>query len=748
MTRRRAMVSIAMATPHNGAVIMSNPKSNPIVIKLPDDSGASQASPLFAYVVDGDGKVVETTQFKGRLAHLAANAQAVKGSRLFVGAAFPPDYPSSKIDAYALSEAGAYQVSVAFNKDNEIAIQRLPTNIGIIPPIRICEVQGNISNTVLINGVPQSGPVCCARVHICTVDWFFRWPIWLRPVIPPSVLDDLKDSIVALHEKRPVSRIRSKASSVPAVRASSRVTSQTRSASTQLKRLPSDIETQLLSATPDTIQEIVSAHSAILYPYFCAWPIFWPWFYRVVEQEVVYTDCNGHFDGWLISIGAPAVENIYVWAEASIGGCWVTIYNPPFPCNTYWNYACGTEIDITLNNPAIPPCNCGATVVDGSVWFTAIGQYGIASNVQQDETSVYGPGDIATVGCTNLYDGNQLCPFGSTLDLSLAFGPTLPATHYRWSWSYLLDSSLNPVTSATPNVITGAVERYYLWPLTDGSYETGSIPLLDTDADGNIAYLVPNYDVTSYPGVPAEAEWVSFNFLSASLDSTKINNGYVIQLNLELLNKNSAGLFEVASVPVSTFQISVDTNPATAYGGSVPAPYTSSGSGNNYLTLDPSTPGNALSLSLKVRVDNSDVTADINQAWLLDGSGVPLPGGGSGPCGFIQFTNPSQNLLLSFVASEPFNFATFGYDVTKGDSGASVVSAGGYVFESAPPFTLSGGVFSDAASVASLLGTCPQAAFAESLSVYSLATDGTNALWESGYPYYAEETNAFALTPS
>jgi hypothetical protein len=436
-----------------------------------------------------------------------------------------------------------------------------------------------------------------------------------------------------------------------------------------------------------------------------------------------------------------------VWAEASIGGCWVTIYNPPFPCNTYWNYGCGTAIDITLNNPAIPPCNCGASVIDGSVWFTAIGQYGIASNIQQDETSVYVPANIPTVGCTNLFDSNQLCPFGSTLNLYLAFGNTLPATHYRWSWRYLLDSSLQPISGASSQVITGAVQRYYLWPLSNGSFETGSIPLLDTDSGGNIAYLVPNYNANSYPGVSAEAEWVSFNFLSASLDSAKISNGYVIQLNLELLNKNAAGLFEVASVPVSTFQISADTNPADAYGGSVPAPYTANGSGNNYLTLDPAAPGNALSLSLKVRVDNSAVTANIHQAWLLDGSGMPLPNGGSGPCGFIQFNAPSQNLQLSFVASEPFKFATFDYNVTKGDSGASVIGAGGYVFANAPPFTLSGGVFSDAVSVASLLGTCTQAAFAESLSVSSLATDGSGALWESGYPYHAGETNAFALTP-
>jgi hypothetical protein len=224
---------------------------------------------------------------------------------------------------------------------------------------------------------------------------------------------------------------------------------------------------------------------------------------------------------------------------------------------------------------------------------------------------------------------------------------------------------------------------------------------------------------------------------------------------LELLNLNAARVFEVVSVPVSTFQVSKDTNPGAAYDGSIPAPYMADGSGANYLTLDPATPGNALSLSLKVRVDNSAVTAHINDAQLLDASGNPVPGGTSGLCGFIDFSDPSQGLDLSFVASEPFKFATFSYGVTKGDSGTSVISTGGYVFESAasspagaPTFDLSGGVFSAAPSVSFLLSGCKRAAFAELLTVASGATDGSSRLSQSGYPYSAEETNAFALTPT
>jgi hypothetical protein len=460
---------------------------------------------------------------------------------------------------------------------------------------------------------------------------------------------------------------------------------------------------------------------------------------------VVYTDCNGYFDGEIESVGAPVTENLYIWVEACINGSWVTVYDPPFPCNTYWNYSCGTEIDITLNNPAIAPCSCAVPVTGGTVWFTAIGSAGIAINIQQDETST--SLGLSNVGCTNFNDSNQLAPFGSQLGLYLAFGPSLPpnATHFRWKWTPLLASNMMPVVGATSSVISGPVNRYYLWPTANG-WELGSIPLMDTDSALNVAYLIPNYEVTAYGGISSNAEWVSFNFLSASFDTTQVSNGYVIQFDLELLNKNSSGVFETVSVPVGAFQVSNDTNAPAGYDGSMAAPYTSNGSGKNYLTLDPAIPGNALSFSLKVMVDNSQVVANINDACLLDANGNPVIGGTSGPCGFIQFPTPPNSVLLSFVATEPFNRARFSYSLIKGSTG-SILGASGYVFNSASPFTLSLGTYSDKPTIASLLGTCNQAAFAESLTVNSLATDGSTALCEIGGPYSASRISAFALTP-
>jgi len=387
---------------------MTSKESHPVVLKLPTDIAAHRAESLFAYVVNGDGKLVETVPFKAHSAHLQAGANTLKRSRVFVGGGVPSEVPAGAVDVFALVRAGYYQVSLGSAIGNEIQIQHLPTAIGPVSELYFCEVQGTVNNTVTLNGTPQSGPVCKARVHICAVEWYFRWPVWLRPVVPLDVLDSLKSAVVALHDQ-PVKAKR------------------TLTSAKLRKPLPADLESQILASTPATIHDIVAQYPTILYPYFCWWEIFWPWFYRVVEQDVVYTDCNGQYDAWLVGWGAPVEENIYVWVEASIGGSWVTVYNPPFPCNTWWNYACGTAIDIALEDSSIPPCNCDATVVDGTAWFTAIGQYGIATAIQQDVTSQYAPAGIYTVGCTNLFDSNQLCPFGSELDLYLAFGPTAPA---------------------------------------------------------------------------------------------------------------------------------------------------------------------------------------------------------------------------------------------------------------------------------------------------------------------------------
>ncbi len=689
---------------------MSAQGTKPITINLPSTLSSDHASSLRAYLVDSAGALVASTRFDGTTAHLALAGAAVKSPRVFIGPSFPENVPETKIDAFALSQVGAYQLSPGAG---EITLQNLPSNLILPPPYHFCNVQGNITNAVTVGGFTQSGPVCKAKVHIDTVDWYWRWPVWLRPVVPHPIIEQLQ-AIITVRRTQP----KHMSTAAP-------------------KRLPVAVEDQILAANQSNIHEVIAANANIIHPFICYYPIFWPWFYRITEQAVVYTDCNGHFDAWLLQFGT-APENIYVWVEASINGSWVTVYNPPFPCHTLLNYACGTAIDIALANAALPPCNCDSNVVDGTVWFTAIGNSAIASSIQQDITST--ALTIPNAGCTNIFDPNQLSPFGSTLALGLAAGTSLPATHYLWSWT-VLDASGNPTGAATP--ITGAISRYFLWQLPDGSWEPGAVPLQDTDSDGNIAYILPNEDITLYTSNP-NAQWDAFNFTSAYLDSTKIPSGSVIQLSLQLLNLEG-GVFTPVVVPPTTFQVSNSTNTGTGYGGSSPAP-------SDYLAFSGA---DASAFTLVVRVDNSKVIATINDAWLLDSSGNPVPFGNSGPCGFIEFTSSTPNVSLSFVASEAFNYATFSYTLYKGSSGP-IGSAAGYVFENAPftlttsdSFTLAGGTYSDKPTILALLSGCTQAAFSQDLSVASLATDGSSVLATSiGAPYAASQVTAFALTPA
>jgi hypothetical protein len=145
---------------------------------------------------------------------------------------------------------------------------------------------------------------------------------------------------------------------------------------------------------------------------------------------------------------------------------------------------------------------------------------------------------------------------------------------------------------------------------------------------------------------------------------------------------------------------------------------------------------------LKVRIDNAHCHADINDASINVGGITHL----SGPCGFLKYTDPAnQNVHLSFEASHPRNFALFQFSVVKGNNTEGVpasVNQKGYVNNSVGSYTLVAGKFSQDVNVGALKGSCPQAAFAENLSVWSLATNGTRFLWE----YDAYDTNAFAVS--
>jgi hypothetical protein len=218
-------------------------------------------------------------------------------------------------------------------------------------------------------------------------------------------------------------------------------------------------------------------------------------------------------------------------------------------------------------------------------------------------------------------------------------------------------------------------------------------------------------------------QWTSPDFWSASLDSNGLADG-TWRFDLELLN-NNGGNFQVVPVPKQVFQVSDYNNS----GNSVNAP-------DAYLNLSGA---NAVNLKVLARIDNAHCEADIQDANITINGATEY----SGSCGFLHYTDLNQQVHISFIATHPRNFARFSFGVVKGNNTQNPgINQDGYVISDAGSYILSGGVFSRNVPVSDLLGSCPQAAFAENLYVSSLATNGTRRLHE----YDDSDTNAFALS--
>jgi hypothetical protein len=735
--------------------VMEKNEQTPVVIRLSAESEIKDTQNLHAYVVDQSGKILESVPFEGSDATLKSTRKDLEGKTKIYLAQGVPRKAAHKANERMLLKAGAYQAVQNFS-GNFINLQRVPS--GVLGPWNWynCLITGSVTKDFLIDGQWQNLPVCHARVHICEVETELlrpHIPIYYRP-IPDWVINEISQEFIRLQQLAvPPPPIPDPIG--PVSQASVNFALRSLPAKTPLRQalqlptlpvIPAPLVSVLTSGSPDAIRQAIYANHALLYPYFCLWPVFWPWLYTYDEETIVYTDCNGHFEMWENTFTEDGPLNIYIWVEANIGGQWVTVYKPALPCHTWWNYKCGTDINIKVTDPRVLPCDCDLYLPGEIVWFRSIGESATALHIEQGDANMVNVQgvNLRNVGCTDIIDPLRISPFGGTLNFKLLFGDGLPTagiTHYRWKKTRIKDANLNDILNPPSTVINGQVTKSY-FVITEVSgqfhFETHSVTLGADGTGENIGYKIPHWDIYSEPLVPAAdkaltIQWTSPDFWSASLDSQSLTDGlYRFDLELGIMN---SGVFQVVSVPKPVFQVSDYNNS----GNSVNAP-------DYDLNI---VSGNARNLAIKVRIDNAACTAVIQDALLTDGHGnIVYDAHGqpvrSGTCGFIHYTSLAQAVRISFNASHPRNFATFGFGVIKGNQTESTgVSASGYVISSVGGFTLAGGLFTQDVPVSQLLGSCPQAAFSENLDVYALATDGTYRL-QSGYD--ASDVKAFALS--
>jgi hypothetical protein len=716
----------------------TSPKPVPVTVRLVHD--LEEKANLCAYIVDSNGKIVEHALFANNKADLRSTREMLHGAKVYLAQEMPKEL-ASKANERMLQKIGAYEVVKNF-AGNVLNVQRLPKVIFNPLWFGNCLITGHVNKDFNIDGQIRNLPICNARVHICEVETELirpHIPIYKRK-IPDWVIKDIgnlfKNIIIRPHGPGPDPGPEMKMN-IPFKSLNVKKFLPERMKFQTLPPLEESVMNAMASGSVATIRQAMYDYHDVLYPYFCLWPIYWPWIYSYDEETVVPTDCNGHFEMWENTLTEDGPLNIYIWVEVYINGQWVTVYKPGVPCHTWWDYQCNTDINIKVTDSRVGPCDCGRKGPADAVWFRSIGWTASALHIEQDTNSTISlqGSTLKNGGCTDIMETQKVRPFGGGLYLKLFCGANIfdaGVTHYRWKKTMIADANQNPISGST-SIISGNVSRPYLVKLSATHYETHYVQL-GAEGNGNdIAYRIPHLKVTDEP-IPAadltcssDPSWVPYwsdmFFDSAFLDSHSLNDG-IYKFELELLKKEANGSFTLVPVDKETFQISEYSDILSNRDAL-----------DIYLNINAG--NSADSFKMNVRIDNTPCVADIHDAQLDTGAK-------SGPCGFIKYDKDNQNVHISFEASHPRNFATFSFGIVKGNgSQPTGINPAGYVLSSIGGFNLSGGLFGNDFSVLQLLNGCPgQAAFSENLNVYALATDGTDRL----IYYDAYDVKAFALS--
>jgi hypothetical protein len=500
-----------------------------------------------------------------------------------------------------------------------------------------------------------------------------------------------------------------------------------------------------LSQSATEIRANLKEFVPIMIPYLCWWDFLEPWWWLFVDcVQTVYTNPDGSFETTLYYDCDDSLPGLYFTVEQLQNGNWRNIYQPWVACSTNWSYNCGDLITIYITDPAAVACapsipvnvppGVGSFVIPWSVGGTKIWGLGQPMDAPMGWVKKDGRTGYATNGLFDYAAGAGPfldSPFGATLGFWMLYSPDLPSStivYYKYSYSpsgledwhdiaapvYAPYGHVVPEPFPNPPHVT--YPSYQLGPFTKGS-------------GTNLFQFRPPNPPPPAPGDPAgtytywsDPEWGGQ--YAAYLDSTALATGDY-DIKVECFDGTGAIVMPVVA-PLTTgdffFLLPIsDTDTRGAVAG------------------DMDLAGNGL--RFKIHVDNN-VCAASTDAPAIGITAV------ADVCGFLRY-NPADNVTIAFHATHPNNEARFHFGMIRGifdvsaadaplapayGADVSVLTAGSYTGDGS-------GNFSNGFPVATLLGTCTNAAFAESVGVYAKATDGSERL--QGYDRSA--LRAFAL---
>lgn len=758
-------------------------KGMPFAVDIKFEGAPEKPIEIEAYLFDRGGAFLASAPFVKGQARFALDINP-KDARLFVGPQRAALQRAGTPSLAMMERLDAYEPGWNYDPTREIhELSPIPDFHWPHWPLCHCRVRGRVvKRSTSPGGVLVEAPICEARVHICEVDPFW----WVLERLPAIDIYRLRDDLLRLIERpfpwppipdpdpepdwfrvvNPADRrilqmqdaaalnLFGRSAQVASARVAAELNPQplppvarARSAAsraslnpqplppaTQAVRLPDLARLTLLSPAAEIVRRGMIDHIEYLRPWLCHWDWLEPWFYRCDEMRVVLTNDDGGFD---TTVHYPCFgdhPDLYFWVECSVGGVWTTVYAPGIRCHTWWDYPCGTYVTIGVTDPRVTGCGQTPTLGGLQVVVKTIG-----NEISMGEINRSGdPGPEGTVKAGWIH-ATRASPFGGSLEPRVDFGTGLkPAgiTHYRWSYRTL-----------------GSVSDLDWLPLQDQvtrHYRETSLPgdpaIYKSVTAGPDPAVTGGYFFQVDPALPPAGEKFevldqSTDLASAHWDTTALATGSY-ELKLELFRMVGAVMTRV-DLTAEGVTLSQIIDPAPLSSGTY---VTQIASGDRVLTQG----AHVVGFRLVVHVDNRICHGTIDDVTLV-------PGSNDLRCGFLEYA-PGAMVTLAFHASHPGNFASFGLSVARVATLIPSASASGLVDDaSANGFVRAGDMFSKAIAVSQLLSEgvilpdtpCIRAAFAASLRVYALATNGYGRLSNLDAPQSAGEVGlrGFVVTP-
>ncbi len=687
------------------------------------------------YVFDASGALLGRAPLLKGVAALSIDEAQLKHAQLYVAPPLPESQPATP---QAMRRLNAYEPVFHFKPDiSQYELAPIPELHW--PFLCRCRVRGRVIKRETVGPVTYDWPVCNARVHVCEVD---PWRIVL-PKLPDLVIDRLRDELLRwierpivfpppLPDPPPFSQLQRMIVTPDKAAINPQPTPpQSEMLAMAQVMVPLPMRAKLVSGNHSDVRDALLKHIDIVKPLLCQWDWLWPYLYRWYtcdEVAVVMTDSHGRFDTTIFYPCLGDKPDLYFWVEYSIGGAWETVYRPALRCNTFWDYACGTEVTLVVGDARVHGCGDNPPLLGKKVVVRSVGNAVSMGEIYRavDGAALEGLAKPGWIHAT------KPSPFGSQLELRVDFGTGLKAaniTHYRWSYRLLGSTDEADWKALDAHVYRNYEELTPVGaPVVYKSLQIAPDPLVT----GHFGIIDP---VLPAGGVDWKILNEHIDLASAYFDTPAAAAKY--ELKLELFRKVGS-MMQRVDLTAEGVELYEMTDPAPfGVGTHVTAPALADRALLSGAQL--------VGYRLVLHVDNRSCAGAIDD--------VVVNGKPAGKCGFLEYASPSDAAEIAFHASHPAGFAWFNFDAVRVSTTLGVTAANAVVnAASVNGFTRSGDMFSKSIRIDTLMSDelpagetpCTRAAFAEALNVHATATNGYGRLDNLDAPM---RFKAFAITP-